>query len=172
MDQNALPGASIRGTESRSVTPVFAVESYAAVIDELKILIPANWEELGVQRDIPPDPDYDFYERANRAGIILFHTVRIDGRLAGYAIFTVFKSPRYKTRTWATCDLLWLDSKFRKLGIGRQFQRFWDADLEARGVDVVCIDVNVEVPDLMYMLKSDGYVTRSAGMDKRLGCPI
>lgn len=159
---------SLGPTTAGVLQPVFTVEPLVGALEELKALIPANWAELGVQRDNPPDPNWDFFLRSDAAGGLLFYTTRLGGDLIGYAPFTVAKNPMYRTKTWAWSILLWLDPRYRKLGFGRRFQQFWDADLRARGVYVVSIGVNVFVPDLMYMLKDDGYVTTTCGMDKRL----
>lgn len=178
MDQTARTRTPVRGAGERGLEPVFAVEPLIDCLDNLKALIPSNWAELGVQRDNPPDPNWEFFLRSDAAGTLLFYTVRPLGvqrradnsviGLLGYAAFTVAKNPMYQTRTWAWSILLWLDPRYRKLGFGRRFQQFWDADLRARGVYVVSIGVNVLVDDLMYMLKTDGYVTTTCGMDKRL----
>jgi acetyltransferase (GNAT) family protein len=168
VDQASSSRTLLRGSGERSLEPVFAVERLADALDELKALIPANWAELGIQRDNPPDVNWGFFLLANVSGSLIFYTARLDGELIGYAPFTVAKNPMYQSRTWAWSILLWLDPRYRKLGYGRKFQWFWDADLRARGVYVVSIGVNVLVSDLMYMLKGDGYVTTTCGMDKRL----
>lgn len=168
MDQTARTRTPVRGAGERGLEPIFAVEPLADAMDELEALIPANWAELGVQRDNPPDPNWGIFLKMDKAGSLLFYAARLDGELIGYAPFTVAKNPMYQTRTWAWSILLWLDPRYRKLGFGRRFQQFWDADLRARGVYVVSIGVNVLVDDLMYMLKGDGYVTTTCGMDKRL----
>ena len=168
MDQVAQSGTLLRGSGERGLEPVFAVEYLKDALEELKALIPANWAELGVQRDNPPDVNWGFFLLANAGGSLIFYTARLGGELIGYAPFTVAKNPMYQTKTWAWSILLWLDPRYRKLGHGRKFQQFWDQDLKSRGVYVVSIGVNVLVPDLMYMLKDDGYVTTTCGMDKRL----
>ena len=146
----------------------FAVETYDQIIEEIKPMLPEHWAELAVHKDIPLDPDFEFYRRAHEAGMLLFLTCRKEGALIGYAIWVVKTHPHYRAHTWALNDIVWLHPDHRGEKTGRAFVTFWEAEFTSRGVNVVHVDTKVAVPALFYLLKSCQYVTTSAGLEKRL----
>lgn len=146
----------------------FAVESYAQIIDEIKPMLPEHWAELAVHKDIPLDPDYDFYERANAVGMLVFMTVRKAGVLIGYAIWVVKKHPHYRAHTWALNDIVWLHPEHRGLRTGRAFANFWEEALRLRNVAVIHVDTKIVAPQLLYLLKGCDYETTGVAMEKRL----
>ena len=166
MDQASLSGTLLRGDSVGRV--VFATENYDQIIDDLVILLPSHWAELAVHKDIPLDPDLDFYRIANQAGYIRAYTARLEGRLVGYSIFVVKKHPHYRGHKWALNDIVWIAPEHRKLGIGRAFVAHWDADLRADGVDVVHVNAKTAEPALSFLLSACGYGTTEVGLEKRL----
>ncbi len=148
---------------------VYARETYDQIIEELRPLLPIHWQELAVYKDIPLDPDYEFYKRVADADRLMIYTARNGGALIGYAIFSIHpRHPHYATLKYAINDIIWLhpDQRHKKIGLG--FREFWDKQLYDMGVQLVVIDTKVSHPDLMYLLKNGGYTTRSAGLEKRL----
>ena len=131
-------------------------------------MLPEHWAELAVHKDIPLDPDYDFYERANTAGLLLIMTVRKSTNLIGYAIWVVKPHPHYKAHTWALNDIVWLHPDHRGLQIGRDFVKFWEREFNARNVAVIHVDTKTAVPQLLYLLSNCGYDQTSVGVEKRL----
>ena len=146
----------------------FSAETYDQIIDEIKPMLPEHWLELAVHKDIPLDPDYDFYKRANDAGLLLILTVRDEGALIGYAIWVVKNHPHYKTHSWALNDIVWLRPDHRGFKTGRAFVMFWEAEFTSRGVHVVHVDTKTAVPMLYHLLISSGYAETARGVEKRL----
>lgn len=146
----------------------FAIESYDRVAEEIKMMLPAHWQELAVYKDIPLDPDYDLYRTLDRAGILKIFTARLDSELIGYSIFVVKRHPHYRGHSWAMNDIVWVHPSHRSAGVGGAFVLFWDAQFRHLGVDVVHVNAKVAEPALMYCLKSCGYATVECGLEKRL----
>ena len=69
---------------------VYGRETYASLVEEIKPLLHRHWEELALNREeIPLDPEYEFYEAADKLGLIRLYAVRKAWTLIGYAIFMV-----------------------------------------------------------------------------------
>jgi GNAT superfamily N-acetyltransferase len=148
---------------------VYAKETYARVIDEIRPLLVEHWQELAVYKDIPLDPDWKLYEHLDGAGELIIYTARLDGALIGYSIFSIHRRhPHYAKLSYALNDIIWIHPDHRHQGFGRNFRDFWDKQLYALGMRLVVIDTKVSHPDLMFLLKNGGYTTRSAGLEKRL----
>ena len=147
---------------------VFAVESYAQLVDEIKPLLPEHWAELAVHKDIPLDPDFGFYERAAATGSLIFMTVREAGALIGYAIWVVKPHPHYRKHIWALNDIVWLHPEHRGMSLGKNLVKFWETELRARNVAVIHVDTKLVAPQLLYLLQNTGYETTGVAVEKRL----
>lgn len=146
----------------------FAIETYDQIIGEIKPMLPEHWLELAVHKDIPLDPDYEFYAKASAAGLLTFMTVRKEGALIGYAIWVVKAHAHYKAHTWALNDIVWLHPDHRGMSTGRALVAFWEAEFRARGVAVIHVDTKISTPQLLYLLRSCDYDTTGMAMEKRL----
>ncbi|MDE2096654.1 MAG: GNAT family N-acetyltransferase [Patescibacteria group bacterium] len=146
----------------------FAVETYAQVIDEIGPMLPAHWAELAVHKDIPLDPDFDFYKKADEIGLLEIMTVRKDGVLIGYALWVVKRHPHYKAHSWAINDIIWLRPDHRRENIGSSFIAFWEAEFRRKNVSVVHVETKIASTALMFLLMKNGYQATSAGVEKRL----
>ena len=68
----------------------FDVEPYSMVIPEMKAIYPEHWEELAFDKDIIElDPDYEAYNKMDKAGLIHVVTARFNNELVGYFIFCI-----------------------------------------------------------------------------------
>lgn len=148
----------------------FSIEPYAQLIDEIKPLLFEHWRELAVYQDIPLDPDYDFYEKANSSGMLTYYVAREGRALIGYAIFVVKPGghPHYRRHGWAMNDIVWIRPDRRNLGVGRQFAKYWESDLNDRGVHVVHVNAKTGHPELAMLLLNCGYAKIEEGYEKRL----
>jgi GNAT superfamily N-acetyltransferase len=141
----------------------FAREDYADIIDELRPLLPVHWAEISQRKDIPLDPDFSFYERANKAGVLWAYSARIGhpltnrGELAGYCIMTYTPRHAHYDHAWAKDDTLWIRPDHRNLGFGNGLFDFFEADLRAMGPVVIQIETRYGHPALEILLKSRGY---------------
>jgi GNAT superfamily N-acetyltransferase len=151
------------------MTVEYAVEKLSALEAEIKNLLPLHWAELAVYEDIPLDPEYDFYTKADALDLLTFFTVRDDKRLVGYAIFIVQIHKHYKSHRWAMNDIIWLHPSYRGHSIGKRLVDFWDAYFAGVGVSVVHVNSKIAHPHLADLLKFCGYASVEVGLEKRVG---
>lgn len=107
-----------------------------ALWDEAMPLLEAHWREIAHFPDIPLDPDRAVYAACEAAGILRCFTVRSDGALAGYALFTVRRNPHYRSSMQASQDVIYIAPTARG-GAGYRFIRWCDEQLAAEGIQVV-----------------------------------
>jgi GNAT superfamily N-acetyltransferase len=147
----------------------YAVESYADVVEDIKAHMAENWEEIGTYKDIPLDPDFNYFEMIDKYNILVIHTARNeDGDLIGYAIFTITPNVLYKSHKWALNGPIWIHPDYRSKGVGRGFVAFWNEDLKKRGADVIRITVEVAHPTMAYLLNDCGYNPVEASYELRI----
>jgi ribosomal protein S18 acetylase RimI-like enzyme len=146
-----------------------AVETLVDIKDECQELIEAHWREIAVWQDIPLDPDWGVYQHVETAGMLVIYTVRNEtNQLVGYAVFFMRKHLHYKGHGWAANDILWVHPDYRDGKIGTNLVQFWEQDLQARGIHVVHVNVNVAHPALGLVLRREKYKTIESGLEKRL----
>lgn len=144
-------------------------EHYESVIDDIRPLLYQHWREIAVYPDIELDPDYAFYNAADKAGVLQIYTVRDDAALVGYAIFVLRKGHAHYQRTgWAMNDIVWLHPEHRRLGVGKALCDFWESDIRSRGISVVHVNSKVAHPALEMLLLACGYAQIEKGFEKRL----
>ncbi|MDN7881243.1 hypothetical protein [Burkholderia aenigmatica] len=113
----------------------FAVEPYAQAIDEMRLLYPAHWAEIALNKDvIKLDPDYERYDALDRAGMVHVATARADGQLVGYHIFVLMTHLHYRQSYTATSDITYLRPQHRRGFNGMRFLRFAFESLKPLGV--------------------------------------
>jgi GNAT superfamily N-acetyltransferase len=145
-----------------------AVERFRDVIDEARPLLREHWREIAIHQDIPLDPADDYYEKMDAAGALRIFTARVDGALAGYAVFVVRPRHAHYRIAWAVNDIVWVRPDCRNAGVGRALREFWDAELAALGVAIVHVDTKIAHPALRFLLKRGGYNHIGDVMEKRL----
>lgn len=85
-------------------------------------------DEYGV-----PNIDWDAYLSASYSGQCFVLTARDDGKLIGYAVYTISKNPRYKHLIEATGNGIFIEKPYRgRLGI--KILKIADEYLEKLGV--------------------------------------
>jgi hypothetical protein len=114
---------------------VFAVERYAACLDELKPLHAAHWLETEKHRHaLPFNPDYDGMLHLEAVGKLALVTIRKDGELVGQTTMKLYQSMHSQTLT-ANEDSLFLRSDQRgSLGVMLAFIRYGIEAMERLGV--------------------------------------
>lgn len=60
-----------------------------------------------------PDIDWDAYIATSKAGLCRAVTVRDQGKLVGYSVYSIGRNPRYKTRIEASSDGIFLEKEYR-----------------------------------------------------------
>lgn len=113
------------------------IESFESRLDELKPMLPAHHAELGLFQDkMPLDPDYPTYFRAERAGELLFVTVRESGALVGYWISFIQPGLHYKTTLTNKMDIYWVHPDHRGHKAGFMLADLVKSESARRGVKI------------------------------------
>lgn len=85
------------------------VEPFMARVEELKRLLEGHYQELALNQDkVPLAPQWDVYDARERAGQLVFVTLRQAGEMIGYLICFVAPGMHYKTCLTATMDILYV----------------------------------------------------------------
>lgn len=111
------------------------VESFIGARKELERLFPIHWKELALNQDkIPLDVDWPKYAQLERAGILLFVTLRQNGRLVGYYMGFLMPHIHYKSTVTLGMDVYWTHPDIRGGIAGRRLLRKVEEEAKARGV--------------------------------------
>lgn len=111
------------------------VESFEERLAELQVLLPAHYEELALNRDkVPLSPQYGIYIARERAGELLFVTLRDAGELVGYFIGFIAPGLHYSTCLTCTMDIFYVRKDLRTGRAGINLFKFVKRELERRGV--------------------------------------
>lgn len=91
------------------------IESLTQGLEELKPLLPLHYEELSLHQfhGIPLNPQYDEYLRRDAAGMVLYVTLREDGKLIGYFIGFIASGMHYKDCLTLTMDIFYVIPEHR-----------------------------------------------------------
>jgi GNAT superfamily N-acetyltransferase len=111
------------------------VESFEQQLEELQLLLPLHYEELALNQDkVPLAPQYHVYIERERAGGLLFVTLRQAGELVGYFIGFIAPGLHYETCLTCTMDIFYVRKDKRKGSAGVRMFRFVEKQLRHRGV--------------------------------------
>lgn len=136
--------------------------------DELQPLFVKHYDEVATFHDIPLEPDQARYFAAEDHGQLRCYTVRVDGQLAGYAVFVVGPHLHYATSKQAVQDLVFVLPEHRRGRLGLTTLKFTDSALATEGVDVIHHHVKVKHPALRRLLEYLGYELTEWVMVKRI----
>lgn len=114
----------------------FRRENVKHIWPELLPLLEKHWAEVTHYPDIPLDPDYEFYLKADELGMLRAYAAREDDALVGYCVYFVKPNPHYRKHLYAQQDVIFI-SKSRRGRFGAQFIAWCDSQLAAEGVHVV-----------------------------------
>ena len=89
----------------------FGIEPYSEkLIQEMRPLWDAHYEEISANHDIPLDPNLTMYSNCDKNGTLRIFTARIgagwESTLVGYNIFLVGPNPHYQTSRQANQDIV------------------------------------------------------------------
>lgn len=111
------------------------IESFEQQLEELKVLLPLHYEELALNQDkVPLAPQYHVYIERERAGGLLFVTLRQAGELVGYFIGFIAPGLHYETCLTCTMDIFYVRKDKRRGTAGVRMFRFVEKELRRRGV--------------------------------------
>lgn len=152
-----------------TLAAVYARETYDEAVRDIAPLLREHHLELALyQEDVPLDPDFSFYEAADKAGLTRIYTARIGGRMVGYAIYVVRLHPHYRTHRWAICDIVFVHPDHRNLGVGNGLYDFIETDLRKGGPIVLHTTSKSGHPELGALLAMRGHALVELGYSKRL----
>jgi GNAT superfamily N-acetyltransferase len=110
-------------------------ESFEERLTELQVLLPLHYRELALNQDkVPLAPQYHVYIERERAGGLLFVTLRDAGELVGYFIGFIAPGLHYETCLTCTTDIFYVREDRRAGAVGVRMFRFVEAELRRRGV--------------------------------------
>jgi GNAT superfamily N-acetyltransferase len=150
------------------LTLTITIEPFLDALPELRPLFDRQWAELANHKDIPLNPDYDFYTAADHTGLLVTYIARLEGAVVGYALFIMRAHPHYKAHGWAMCDIIWVDTNHRGRRIGGRMFDFVETDLKRREVSVIHMRTKVDHHELAAMLESRGYRMVEHGYERRI----
>jgi GNAT superfamily N-acetyltransferase len=111
------------------------VESFEERLAELQVLLPLHYRELALNQDkVPLSPRYGDYIDRERAGGLLFVTLRDAGQLVGYFIGFIAPGLHYSTCLTCTMDIFYVHPDKRTGSAGVRMFRFVETELRRRGV--------------------------------------
>lgn len=147
---------------------VYAIEPIFDLLDEVRPLLDLHWEEIAVYKDIPLQPNWEFYRRAGAVGLVCY-TVRRDGELVGYSSYFIHVHPHYTSHKWALSEIYWLHPSVRGEGVGDGLFAFVERDLIERGVAVMHTTLKSAHPAAARLLEKRGHAMVELGYEIRLG---
>lgn len=113
----------------------FAVEKFADVIDEIKPLLYAHWEEIARHKDlIKFDPDYARYRAMDLMDMLHIVTARSNRVLIGYAVSFITPHLHYKSCLMSLNDIVYLSPEYRQGSNAIRLFRYIENTLRQRGV--------------------------------------
>lgn len=149
---------------------IFRTESLGEAFIDMLPLINEHWYEVGMERDMPPDPDLTTYEHLEKGKCLKVYTARSDdGELIGYCVMFVMPDIHYKDNIKASCDMLYLLPEYR--GNGLRFLEFVEKDLLESRVKIVYHSVRPQ-KDYSKSLLAIGYRFEEKLYSKRLDMEV
>ena len=147
----------------------FTHETVDRLLTDGRDLFQAHAQEDLLHPDILLDLDEDHYRAGEQLGMYRTFGMRDDGRLVGYAVFAVLRSPLHRSSLQANLGALYVDSAHRTVG-PMKFLHFIESALRAQDVQLIRFHA---IPDsgLARLLAYHGYTLAHYEFEKRLDTP-
>jgi len=112
------------------------LESFEERLEELQVLLPEHYKELAMDQDrVPLSPSYGVYVDHERAGGLIFMTLRENGKMMGYFIGFISPGLHYNTCLSCKMDIFYVHPSIRGNGLpGLKLFRAVEKELKRRGV--------------------------------------
>lgn len=134
----------------------FQAEGPSRDIGEMALLLKAHYDEIALYKDIPLEPDFEYYRLLEGAGQLRYYSARDGGKLIGYMLVLVRRHPHYKSSLQGVVDLIYLDPEHRRGRTGMRLIEFAHSRLKAEGVQTLVQHVK-DYADFGPVLKHMGY---------------
>ena len=125
--------------------------------EEIDELIKDHYHEIAHYQDIPLVPDKHKYETAEDNDKLRCYTVRLEGKLVGYAVFFIGYSLHYSTSFQAVQDVLFITPSERRGSLGMRLIKYTEQELKKDGVEVIYQHVKIGHPALQCLLERIDY---------------
>jgi L-amino acid N-acyltransferase YncA len=110
-------------------------ESFTRARPELELLFPHHWQELALDKDkVPLDVDWARYDALEKAGVLLFITLRQHGRIVGYYVGILMPHIHYRTCVQLSMDIYWTHPSVRGGTVARKLMSAVESEARNRGV--------------------------------------
>lgn len=136
--------------------------------DEIDELIKDHYHEIAHYQDIPLSPDKEKYEKAEDNDRFRIYTVRLEGKLVGYAAFFLGYAIHYSTSYQAQEDVIFITPLERKGSLGMKLLLYSEKELKKDGVEVIYHHVKIGHPALQSLLERTGYKAVDTLLCKRI----
>lgn len=111
-----------------------------ALMDEMQPLWDEHWKEVAVYKDnINLSINRDWYTEMYTAGLYIMVVVREEGKLIGYAGFTLITHPHYKDNIFSNMDVAFLLPEYRRGFTAIKMFKFAEQKLKELGADVIIL---------------------------------
>jgi len=116
----------------------FNVEDYTDCIDEIKPMLSSHYSEVEFyQGRVQLNPNFEVLEVLDQAGLLFICTMRDEGKLVGYNVFSVGKAMHYKDHDYATNYTVYIDPEYRHTEETVYFFNFCEEYLKGMGVSII-----------------------------------
>jgi hypothetical protein len=119
----------------------FQEETLSAVRADLDALFPIlqrHYQEIAQFKEVQQlDPDWEAYEKADRAGKLWIMTARDHGRLVGYIVMLLAHDMHYRTLRRATEDIHFILPEYRRGLLGYRMLRWTLDEMRAKSIQMV-----------------------------------
>ncbi len=99
---------------------VASIETFERGLEELKRFLDGHYEELSghAKHGIPLDPQYQIYIAREKAGELIYMTLRENGAMIGYFVGFLAPGLHYQSCLTLTMDVLYVVPEHRGKGAG------------------------------------------------------
>jgi len=146
---------------------VFAIERMEVIIDEMKPMHQAHWDETESHRhNLELKADYKYFIASEKAGRYVLFTMRRDGKLVGNCAMYINVSKHSQTLE-SNEDTLYLYPEARQGRIAFKFVKYVENSLQSLGVNQINISVKL-VNKASRFFRIQGYKEVEIGLTKML----
>jgi GNAT superfamily N-acetyltransferase len=108
---------------------------------DIEPLIELHWREIALDHNsIKLNPDWDEYDRMDKAGMLHLVSVRNDGAMVGYFIGIVRPHLHYKDSLTSFCDVVFIKPEYRQGMVGVKLFKEVTKSLKERGIQKVYLN--------------------------------
>lgn len=118
---------------------MFAWERFPAIARELPSLFETHWREIALnKKSVKLDPNYELFCKYDIAGVLQLLTLRVQGKLVGYAFCMIGEHLHYASTVWCHIDMFYVEREYRRGWIGVRMFREIELRAKYKGAKVLC----------------------------------